>query len=176
MPSCEAGYMAMHNPKGRANYEPNSWGGAAGGPRESPERGFQSVSAMENGQKRRVRAELFADHYSQARQFYLSQTAIEQTHIKDAFVFELSKVETPAIRARVVSHLLNVDETLAGKVADGLGLSEMPTAAEPARPVIKTLESSPALSIIGNAKGTFKGRKVGVLVTDGTDAQLLTAV
>jgi catalase len=170
------GHMAMYNPKGRANYEPNSWGAAQGGPRESRERGFRSFPAEASGEKRRIRAELFADHYSQARQFYLSQTEVEQTHIKDAFVFELSKVETPAIRARVVSHLLNVDETLAKKVADGIGLSEMPAAAEPARPVVKDLKPSPALSIIGNAPNTFKGRKVGVLVTDGTDADLLKGV
>ena len=49
-------------------------------------------------EKRRLRAESFADHYSQARQFYLSQTEIEQGHIASAFTFELSKVETPAIR------------------------------------------------------------------------------
>jgi catalase len=35
--------MAMVNPKGRVNYEPNSWGGAEGGPRESPEIGFHTV-------------------------------------------------------------------------------------------------------------------------------------
>ena len=80
---------------------------------------------------------MFADHYSQARQFYLSQLPVEQTHIKDAFVFELSKVETPAIRARMVSHLLNVDEALAKKVADGLGMADLPKAAAPARKVIK---------------------------------------
>jgi len=170
------GHMAMYNPKGRANYEPNSWGAAQGGPRESREHGFQSFPAETSGEKRRVRAELFADHYSQARQFYLSQTEVEQTHIKDAFVFELSKVDTPAIRARVVSHLLNVDDTLAKKVADGIGLSEMPAAAEPARPVVKSLKPSPALSIVGNAPNTFKGRKIGVLVTDGVDADVLKGV
>jgi catalase len=170
------GHMAMRNPKGRANYEPNSWGGAAGGPRESPERGFRTLQVEEGGQKLRVRAELFADHYSQARQFYLSQTATEQTHIKDAFVFELSKVETPAIRARMVSHLLNVDEDLAKEVAFGLGLKELPKAAEPARPVLKDLPASPALSIIRNGPKDFKGRKVGALVTDGVDARLLTAL
>src|ERR1700755_2322661 len=31
------GHMAMHNPKGRANYEPNSWS-ATPGPRETPDR------------------------------------------------------------------------------------------------------------------------------------------
>jgi catalase len=170
------GHMAFHNPKGRANYEPNSWGAAAGGPRESPERGFTTYPAPDSGEKRRIRAELFADHYSQARQFYLSQTAIEQTHIKNAFVFELSKVETPAIRARVVSHLLNVDEGLGKLVADGLGLEELPKPAPPARPLVTGLPKSPALSIIENGPNSFKGRKLGVLVSDGVDAGLLAAL
>ncbi|HVY14140.1 MAG TPA: catalase [Rhodopila sp.] len=170
------GHMAMQNPKGRANYEPNSWGAAAGGPRESPDRGFQTFAAAEGGEKQRVRGERFADHYSQARQFYRSQTEIERTHIKDAFVFELSKVDEPAIRARVVSHLLNVDETLAQGVAEGLGLTEMPKAAPPARPVIADLPPSPALSIIANGKDTFRGRKVGILASDGADATVLTAL
>jgi catalase len=167
------GHMAFHNPKGRVNYEPNSWGI---GPRESPTLGFRSVPEKVSGPKLRVRAELFADHYSQARQFYVSQTEIEQTHIKDAFVFELSKVETPAIRARMVSHLLNVDEALAKKVAEGLGMKDLPTAAEPARPVKKDLPSSPALSIISNGPEDFRGRKLGVLVSDGVDAPLLAAL
>ncbi|HCR78574.1 MAG TPA: catalase HPII, partial [Alcanivorax sp.] len=68
------GHMAMENPKGRANYEPNSWGGAEGGPRENPQRGFHSYPAEEAGTKQRLRPESFADHYSQARQFFISQT------------------------------------------------------------------------------------------------------
>jgi catalase len=167
------GHMAFMNPKGRANYEPNSWGGVDGGPREAPERGFTSFAAEEGGTKARVRSETFADHYSQARQFYLSQTETEQRHIASAFTFELSKVETPAIRARMVAHLLNVDEDLAKTVATGLRLKEMPKPAEPARPVNKGLKPSPALSILGNAANTFKGRKLGVLVTDGVDAAIL---
>ena len=71
----------------------------------------------------RERSESFADHYSQARQFYVSQTAVEQGHIADALVFELSKVERPAIRTRVVSHLPHIDAKLADKVAKGLGLT-----------------------------------------------------
>ncbi|MCK5745793.1 MAG: catalase, partial [Oricola sp.] len=110
------GHMAMMNPKGRANYEPNSWGPEKGGPREDPERGFFSYEERVEGSKRRVRSETFADHYSQARQFYISQTEEEQSHIADAFTFELSKVETEAIRARVVSHLRNVDDKLAKTV------------------------------------------------------------
>ncbi len=167
------GHMTLNNPRGRANYEPNSWG-ANGGPRETP-KGFRSFPTEESGEKRRARGELFADHYSQARQFYVSQSETEQTHIKDAFVFELSKVETPEIRARVMSHLVNVDKTLAQLVADGLGMA-LPKAAEPARKPITDLPPSPALSIIKNAPGSFKGRKLGILVSDGADAKLLAAL
>lgn len=169
------GHMAMRNPKGRVNYEPNSWG-RDGGPRESPERGYTSYPEQIDGPKQRVRSERFADHYSQARQFYVSQTAIEQTHIKNAFVFELSKVDTLAIRERVVSHLRNVDDALAQKVADGLGLEKMPTAAPPARTPITDLKPSRALSILANPPGTIKGRKIGVLVSDGAPSEVLHAI
>ncbi len=161
------GHMAMHNPKGRANYEPNSHGQ---GPREDPERGFRSYGAEEAGPKQRVRSETFADHYSQARQFYLSQTAVEQGHIADALIFELSKVQNPEIRERMVSHLPNIDKDLAEMVADGLGLESVPEAAVPARDVIDT-EPSPALSILANPPQSFAGRKLGVLLTDGIDAK-----
>ncbi len=167
------GHMAMHNPKGRANYEPNGWG-EAGGPREDPERGFRSFPAEEAGEKRRLRAESFADHYSQARQFYRSQTAIEQSHIGDALVFELSKVETPAIRERLVSRLVNIDAGLAATVAGGLGIA-VPEASEPARAPVD-LAASPALSILSNPPATFEGRKLGLLLTDGVDDALLAAV
>jgi catalase len=170
------GHMAMTNPQGRANYEPNSWTGQAGGPRESPEKGFRSYPADEGGQKLRIRSETFADHYSQARQFYLSQTATEQNHIAEAFIFELSKVEKVDIRARMVSHLLNIDTELAKQVADGLRLKEMPKPADAAKPTQKNLKKSPALSILENGPKSFKGRKVGALVTDGADIRLLQSL
>ena len=102
-----------------------------------------SVAEEITASKQRVRGEKFADHYSQAQQFFISQTEPEQTHIKDAFVFELSKCENPAIRTRMVSHLMNVDSELATKVANGLGLKDMPKAAEPARKPISDLPASP---------------------------------
>jgi len=167
------GHMAMHNPKGRANYEPNSWGE---GPRESPEKGFRSFPEPVEGPKRRYRSETFADHYSQARQFYISQAEIEQRHIANALTFELSKVETPAIRARMVAHLLNIDAGLAKAVAEGLRLKETPKAADAARPTRQDLKPSPKLSIVMNGPKTFAGRKVGALVTDGVDAGILSAL
>jgi len=169
------GHMAMRNPKGRANYEPNSWGPTLGGPREDPARGFTSFAEEADGPKQRVRSESFADHYSQARQFLISQTAIEQKHIGDALVFELSKVERPDIRSRTVSHLLNIDATLAGTVADGLGMV-LPDAAVAARPPITDLPPSEKLSIAKNGPATFKGRKIGILLSDGADAAIFKAL
>jgi catalase len=164
------GHMAMRNPVGRVNYQPNSFGE---GPRESPERGFRSFAVAEEGQKVRLRAESFADHYSQARQFFNSQTAPEQRHIAMALTFELSKVETVAIRERMVAHLLNIDEGLAETVADKLGMKELPKPADAAVAPRDDLEPSPALSIIENGPESFAGRKVGVLVSPGADASLL---
>jgi catalase len=164
------GHMAMHNPVGRVNYEPNSFGE---GPRESPQRGFRTFAEAEEGQKVRLRAESFADHYSQARLFFNSQTLPEQRHIVMALTFELSKVETPVIRERMVSHLLNIDQGLAETVADKLGLKQLPKPADAAVAPRDDLEPSPALSIIENGPDSFAGRKVGVLVSPGADAALL---
>lgn len=166
------GHMTFHNPKGRANYEPNSWGG----PRENQKAGFVSHAEELSGNKIRQRSETFADHYSQARQFYISQTPIEQAHIVDALVFELSRCERADIRERMVAHLENVDDGLAKKVADGLGMKSMPPAAKAARPTKMDLPQSDPLSILKQGPGTFRGRRLGILVSDGADAKLLNAV
>ena len=162
--------MAMRNPVGRVNYQPNSFGE---GPRESPAKGFVHFPAEEQGTKARLRPESFADHYSQARQFYISQTPPEQRHIQMALTFELSKVETAVIRERVVSHLMNIDETLASAVAQKLGMQSMPKPADAAMPTRQDLEPSPSLSIVEGGPKRFEGRKLGILVSDGIDAKLL---
>lgn len=164
------GHMAMQNPVGRANYQPNSFGE---GPRESSTKGYRHFPAEEQGTKARLRPESFADHYSQARQFYISQTPPEQRHIAAALTFELSKVETAVIRERMVAHLLNIDETLANTVAQKLGFQSMPKAADAAVPTRQDLEPAPSLSIVERGPKRFEGRKLGILITDGVDAKLL---
>lgn len=168
-------HMAMKNPKGRANYEPNSWGDD-GGPRENPDIGFASFPAGTEGRKERVRSETFADHYSQARQFYISQTQTEKDHIAASFTFELSKCEHERIRLRMLSHLMNVHDDLANAVAKGLGVVDMPDPARPAREPITDLPPSDALSILKNGPKSFAGRKLGVLVADGADADVVAAL
>ncbi len=162
------GYMQMEQPVGRVAYEPNSLSETS--PRESPAVGFRSAAVTETGEKGRIRAESFADHYSQARQFYLSQTVYEQAHIASAFVFELSRVEHIHIREAMVGHLRHVDEDLAKRVADGLAFEKMPEKPISAT-LVQELEPSPALQIIGKMKDTLMGRAIGILVADGSDGK-----
>ncbi|MEW6537267.1 MAG: catalase [Pseudomonadota bacterium] len=170
------GHMQMAVPKGRANYEPNSLSeaGEDGGPREDPKGGFRTAPIPVEGEKVRLRAESFADHYSQARLFFRSQTEIEQAHLASAIVFELSKVSLAHVRQRVLANLQNVDETLAQRVADGLNLP-LPKASDPGVAPID-LDTSPALRIVGKYPDTLKGRKVAILVADGSDGAVVDAV
>lgn len=163
------GHMSFHNPKGRANYNPNSWSEAQ--VVEKPQSRVCS-HATYGGAKMRQRSPTFSDHYSQARQFYLSQTPIEQKHIVDALVFELSKVNTAIIRERVISHLLNIEDQLAASVAQGLGLSSMPASAKPAKAVDKNLPCSNSLSILKSSHATFAGRRMGILLSHNADVRL----
>ncbi len=169
------GHMTTSSPTGRANYEPNSWGDD-GGPRENPRSGFVSVPANQAGEKRRVRPELFADHYSQARQFYNSQNSIERSHISEAFAFELSKVDKTPIVKRMIAGLRNVDEGLAQTVAEGLGLNELPDALPAAREIVGDLKPSKALDILALGPDNFGGRKIGVLVAEGSDAKTIRSI
>lgn len=169
------GMMQTLVPTGRANYEPNSLAeaGEDGGPRACPETGFTSFPVNDErndpAEKLRIRAAAFADHYSQARLFYRSQTANEQAHMASAIVFELSKVGLEHVRARVVSRLRIIDEDLAKRVAAGLSI-DLPERAKPAKEPID-MPVSDALSIQKQAKDMLKGRKVGILFAEGSDKE-----
>ncbi|WP_445147471.1 catalase [Dyella sp. Tek66A03] len=161
------GHMQMHTQKGRVNYEPSSLQDDS--PREA-RAGFSSAQVPgDDGVKGRIRAESFADHYSQARLFFRSQTKPEQAHIASAITFELSKVGTAHVREAIVGHLRHIDPDLAQRVATGLGLATLPQA-PPAAVQPIDMPPSPALQIIGKMKDTLVGRAVGILVDDGSDA------
>ncbi len=168
------GHMQTRVHKGRVAYEPSMLDPS--GPREDPVKGFRSFAAPMTGDKARVRSATFADHYSQARQFFISQTEPEQNHIVAALIFELSKVETVAIRAVLLRHLAAIDADLAARVADGLGLEGAIEPAASAVPARTDLPPSPPLSLLGNAAPTLKGRCIGILVTDGGDAAAVAAI
>ena len=167
------GQMQMAGPTGRANYEPNSLdeAGEAVGPRECPATGFTSfhhtVAPNDGNEHLRIRPELFADHYSQARLFYRSQQPIEQAHIASAIVFELSKLTLDHVRTRVLSRLRNVDEDLARRVADGLSVP-LPKPADVARAPVD-MAPSPALSILEQGQPGLSGRKIAILFAQGSN-------
>ena len=170
------GHMQTHVPQGRANYEPNSLGdmGELTGPREDPRGGFRTAPALVEGTKVRLRPESFADHYTQARLFYRSQTTIEQAHLASALVFELSKCSFDHVRARVLGNLHNVDADLAQRVATGLNLALPPKNLAAVEP--QDMKISPALRIVGKYPESLMGRSIGILVTDGADGSLVKAV
>jgi catalase len=168
------GHMQMRPQHGRVSYSPSSL--EPDTPRQDPKNGFTSFPERIEDSKMRIRAESFADHFSQARQFFYSQTEPEQNHIVSAFIFELSKVETKAVRERMVGQLANVDPAIANRVAAGLGMQGKIAPVPTTVAAREDLPVSPALSILAKAKPTLEGRKIGVLVADGTDAQLVAAL
>src|SRR5690606_26544944 len=110
------GHMRQEINKGRVSYHPNSLGGGCPYQAMIAEGGFTS----------------FNERFSQARMFYESQTTIEQQHMVKALRFELGKVETTAIRVRMLGLLSKINHELAEKVAEGLG-AKVP--AQPEQPM-----------------------------------------
>lgn len=159
--------------RGRVAYEPNSLGG--GCPFQAGKVGFVSFPEPVAEDKVRGKPERFADHYSQARLFWRSQTAPEQNHIIAAFRFELTRVQTQAVRERVISVLANIDDMLAAGVASGLGIP-VPPAQPLALDAVPESEvaASPGLSLLSRpGAGKPAGRKVALLVAPGVDATSL---
>jgi catalase len=162
--------------RGRVAYEPNSLGG--GCPFQAGAAGFSSFRQPIEGDKVRAKPEKFADHYTQATLFWNSQTPIEKAHIVRAFRFELTRVQVPAVRKRVVAMLANVDAELAGTLAQQLGMEmaealprALKNAAEP------EVQLSRALSIFAQpGNGDIRTRRIAILVADGVDGAAAQAL
>jgi catalase len=165
--------------RGRVSYEPNSLGG--GCPFQAGTPGFVSFpESRESGDhKVRGKAERFADHYSQATLFWNSQTDVEKQHIVNAFSFELSKVQVPAVRERMVSGLMNVAAELAEPVAMALGMRNMPKPMPKVqkRDVTPEVTTSSALSLLARpGDGCIATRRVAILIADGCEGEGLVTL
>jgi catalase len=178
------GFMRQEVNKGRVSYHPNSLGGGCPYQAKIAEGGFSSFNERVDAHKVRERSESFADHFGQARLFFNSQTDVEKSHIVKALRFELGKVETTAIRVRMLGLLSQIDTQLAEQVALGLGAT-VPTILE--TPINKgvspenengnqepqivdaSVDSSDALSMLKNPTNspTIASRKVAIIVADG---------
>ncbi|HVZ46188.1 MAG TPA: catalase [Ramlibacter sp.] len=160
--------------RGGVAYEPNTLASGAEFRSDGGEQGFQSREEPLAASKLRRRHAAFDDHFSQASLFWNSQGAAEKEHIVAAFQCELSRVQTPAIRQRVVDNLAHVDARLARKVAEPLGIDPPDARAAAGRAGFRErrerlgLESSPALAA-DTAPGAIHTRRVAVLVAPGVE-------
>ncbi len=169
------GMHRQNIPRGRVAYEPNSLGG--GCPFQAGMNGFTSFPESIAEDKVRGKPEKFADHYSQARLFWLSQSPAEQNHIISAFRFELTRVQIQPIRERMVSLLVNVDQKLAQSVADGLGFPLPAAAPLASEKEFRVLPESPALSEMHYpGDGSIETKRVAILAADGVQAQSVLGI
>ncbi|MPZ34921.1 MAG: catalase [Rhodospirillales bacterium] len=181
------GFARMTINKGRVSYFPNGLGG--GCPMHSPgaAAAFRSVAVREEaGPKVRERSPSFADHFSQATQFWNSMSEWEKDHIAGAFSFELNQVVDEGVRDRTMNEILvNIHPDLANMVSEATGIAvnpagtreaPTPSAPTPAGPLKDASKlKSPALSM-DKPPPTIKGRKIAVLVGDGIDTAEVEAM
>ncbi|WP_164111868.1 MULTISPECIES: catalase [Sphingobacterium] len=168
--------------KGKVSYFPNSLGG--GCPYHAMlkgDKGFESHNEKIDAKKIRGRSSSFADHFTQARLFYNSQTPPEQKHIVSAFSFELSKVKDVGVRQRELAILYQVEPELASAVGRNIGLEPSKTLDEltlqfakanhpeyPVKAQKPEVTTSNALSMATKpGQGTIATRKIAFLVADG---------
>jgi catalase len=181
------GHMRQQINTGKSAYHPNSTGDGFPKQATTAEGGFSTYEERIDARKVRARSKSFMDFFSQATLFFNSQSEPEQNHIIDALRFELGKVQTLAIRERMVGLLTKVNHTLASKVAEGLGIP-VPKPQEPLnhgygadanpadyqdKPQKQSIDKSPALSMAGTPKDTIKTRQIAILVADGVNAAAL---
>ena len=170
--------------KGRVSYFPNRLGD--GLPAQAPDdrEAFVTYPQAVDGAKLRQRSDSFADHFSQATQFWNSMADWEQEHIAAAFAFELNQVENQDVRHHVLNELLvNIADELAEAVSEKTGIAiapvgtpenptpSAPTPSGPLRQDAKDMRS-PALSQ-DKPGNTIQGRRIALLGGDGVDAKQL---
>ena len=185
------GHMRQTINAGKSSYHPNTTGNGCPFQAKAAEGGFVSYNERIDARKVRARSKSFFDHFSQATLFYNSQSEFEKNHIIDALRFELGKLETEAIRVRVVGMLTRIDKTLAAKVAKGLGIEAPSSPEQPMNlsipadgnpddfqptAVKSSLKRSEALSMANTAKDSIKTRKIAILAADGVDELSLSAM
>lgn len=185
------GIMRQTINKGKSSYNPNSIGGGCPFQAGKMDAGFTSYAEHIDAHKVRARSKSFFDHFSQAKLFFNSQSEPEQDHIINALCFELGKVQTIAIRERMINILAQIDKTTATKVAGALGLEllknkdnqlnhSIPADGNPKNfqpiKVNASIEKSEALSMANTVKDTIQTRVVAILASDGVNGTSLNAI
>ena len=181
--------------KGRVSYTPASLDGHSPDEATPSRGGFVSYRETVTGPKIRERSRSFDDHYGQARLFWNSMTPPEKEHIVKALQFELSMVETRAVRQRMLGQLAKINEVMAAQIGAALGemvegaqvtakpggtsdsVDETQALANATSPTTASggIQQSKALSMAGQPAGA-KARKVAILVEAGVDTTQVEAM
>ena len=178
------GHMRQQINTGKTAHDPNTISGGCPFQAGKMDAGFTSFAERIDARKIRARSQSFFDHFSQATLFFNSQSEAEKNHLTDALRFELSKVQTPAIRERMVGLLTQVDKKLAADVADALGMKapsgpqlpmnhSVPADGDPKQfqpvKVDLKLKASAPLSMANTKNDSIQTRQVAVLAANGVD-------
>ncbi|MGB3586257.1 MAG: catalase-related domain-containing protein [Tunicatimonas sp.] len=143
---------------------------------------FHSYEERIDAKKIRGRSESFSDHFSQPALFYRSLADWEKSHVANAYAFELGKCNHDPIKERMLWLIAQIDQDLAKKVAEDLGMSVPSSIEKPINQAIGAdakvkehqpgkkknyLDKSPALSQANTKFESIAARKIAVLVADG---------
>ena len=176
------GQMQMSIPKGQTAYFPNTLGGGCPHMSKVADGAFESYAEKIDSLKIRTRSESFIDFFSQPALFYRSLQPWEQTHVMEAYSFELGKCTHKHIQERMLWMVNEINEDLAAKVAKNLGLKVPETIVQPINQAISAdcnvedfqpgkaknyLDKSPALSQEKSKFDTIATRQIACLISDG---------
>ncbi|MEA1855131.1 catalase [Cytobacillus sp. OWB-43] len=159
------GYGRQTINTGQAAYHNNTLANGSPNTVEESEGGYAHYQEKVEGRKIRERSDSFEDHFSQATLYWNSLSDIEKEHTISAFQFELSKVESQAVKERVVEMFSHVNSDLANRIAEKVGVDAVENKNE-----TTTAKSSPALSQ-QNTIFSAATRKLAIIVTDGFEGE-----
>ena len=167
------GYGRQTVNRGRVAYSPNSLGGGCPMTASAAQGGYVHHAERVEGHKVRARSESFRDHFTQATMFWNGLTAGERDRLVEAGRFELGKVQTTAVRERMVNEFFNrIAHELAVRVAEGVGVE--PPAEFAGTPTDKSL---PEVSVVRRGRyDTVATRRVAILLADGFDHDAYASV
>lgn len=176
------GHMQTSIPKGQTAYFPNTLTGGCPHLSKMAEGAFHSYEERIDAKKIRTRSESFNDHFSQPALFYRSLADWEKEHVAAAYAFELGKCNHDSIKERMLWLISQIEEDLAQKVADELGMKIPKNIEQPINQAIGAdadvekhqpgkkkvyLEKSDALSMANTKFESIATRQIAILAADG---------
>ncbi len=131
----------------------------------SPEEGgYENYPGQVEGQIGREHpSAAFDDHFSQARLFWNSMSAMEKKLLIETFNFHVAKVYSKSVRQQVVDMFAHVDKEFATQIAINVGVTP------PQSSHVDVKDSSPVLSE-AHTVYSATSQRVGIILGNGFDS------